>query len=619
MTRPLPALLLAALAVGCVRVVYEPPPPSADTDDTDVSGGARGPVTVTLEPFTFPRPPARFGAVAQGGAVYALRPPDTQVHVTLDRGVTWQQGAEVTGPLFATPTAVFAWDADRLARLSDAGRVATSVTLPEGLPRSAFAGAAVDGDGAIWAWTQAAPVTLWRSDDAAATFARVALPEGTGAVWVCPSAGGPATILADRREVLQWDGAGLAAVAQVTDPMACFVTAAGTTLVVDGYPGTQLRLPRGAADWERSEMPEYATFTQSDDALVRLVDGALEASLDDGQTWAPRVAGVFSDLLMDLTPIGDTLYALRLDLATGNQGLAALAPGATSWAQTTTSGVPRPAIVDVAFAEHDGRMAVLAERNNRYVLCVQDEDGVFSHTMDFAQAQARALALQPDGLRAFVGGDNGAFTIARDDGAVVDVQGQIGDAFGWSETAAVRSAAWTEIAGDLSLVVSTATEIDDGGNLVQYDAFADTWFRKTPERTATSLAVRPAGYHALAVRHTGVDHRFFVHHRSWVSANGWLGKTLETTSLYSADPLWFEAQPTYGVPALSASYSPLHGALAVLWDGGMLELGARFDDLAPVEPTLPYDARAARFDAQGHLWVVLSFGLLRSAEPVALP
>jgi hypothetical protein len=611
--------MAAMLTVGCSKVIYEPPPPTNETGDTDVPASQTGPVELTFEPYTFSRPPARFGAAEQGGTLYALRPPDTHVHVTRDRGWTWQQGAEVSGPLFATPNAVFAWDDDRLVRLHDAGRSTTDVPLPEGRSRDSFASAAVDPDGAIWLWTASTPVSLWRSNDDAASFQQVTLPEAADRLWLCPGAGGPPTLLADRRDVYRWDGTGWTRAAQVNDPMACFVTSAGTLLVVDGFPGTQLRLPANETEWQTIEMPEYATFAETETELLRLVDGSLEASTDDGQTWSPRVAGGATQLLTDLTPIGDTLYALRLDLVTGNQGLAALPPGATDWSQATTSGIPRPAIVDVAFAEADGRMAVLAEQNNRLVLCVQDEDGVFSHTLDFAQAQARALALQPDGLRAFVGGDGGQFLIARDSGAQVDVEGRIGDGSGWSESAAIQSAAWTEIAGDFSLVVGTASEIDDQGNLVQYDAFSNTWFRKTPQRTASSLAVRPAGYHAIAVQHVGVDHRFFVHQRSWVSANGWLGKTLETTSLYSPDPLWFEAEPTYGVRARSASYSPIDGSLAVLWDGGMLELGERFDALRRVEPTLPYDTRAARFAPDGHLWIVQSFGVLRSTTPVTLP
>jgi hypothetical protein len=609
-------VLPVALLVACEREVYTPPVDSDPTADSD-SPVETVQAALAFVEATFPPADVRSGLVAQGGVLYARRNAAPEIEVSENGGRSWHSGVAVDSQLVTTATAVYSLDANGLIRLADAGRSKVSLPLPDGLSRSDIRQIVADASGALWLSTLDVPLVMYRSTDGGETFSEVDFPDEITSPWFCPAAGGPLTTIREGTDVMQWDGSTFQSVGTVTDAMECFVTAAGTILVVDGYPGTQYRLPAGATEWETSEMPEYATFQQVGDDVLRIVPGGgVETSADDGVTWTPRTSADWMYVYFGYVPLGDALVGLRRDNATQTQMLATLAADSTQWTYETIFGLPRREVVDLSFAQATGRMGMLIRNNVRIQLCMHRGDAGWVCGLDFAEAEAQTLSVSPDGQRAFVGGINGRFTIAAEDGSIVDHGGTIDTSGGGPEMLPIRSSAWTEIAGSQVVIASTANDDDSDGRIFWYDEYGQTWYSKTPTSTVDSLAVRPGGYRAIAaLKQDSVG--LFAYHNSWYTTNGWIANLLETYSIFDTSPLWFEADSAYGLPVRSASYSPTTSNLAVLWDYGLLYLGRDFRELSEVTANIPLDSKVARFDHEGYLWIGHPTGLLKSTAPVA--
>lgn len=599
-------------------------PVDSDTDgetgdtvvDTDT---APPPVPLVLQDVPAERAPGRYGLVTDGSRLYALRADGPTLHFSDDLGVTWARGPAVDGFLVQGRGEVFVAGASGVARLTEGGASTEPLALPVGQDAAGVRWLGADGDGALWLSSVAAPIALWRSVDGGESWVEAELPQPAEHVFACPVAAGGLVVIADFARVTRWSGSAFVDLGAVTEPSDCFGTPGGAVHVVAEEPPVERRLPAGSDAWEERALAGYVGYRALGDVVLRVSgDGTVETSADDGATFAPAVGTLWDHTLHTHVAVGGTLVALAASLY-GQQGVARWTPPATSWTQASIGGLPLYARVrDLAFAE-DGRAAMLVNESPLVALYAQDPDGVWYRGAELTAAEARAVAIRPDGERVAVGGDDGVVRFYDALGARAVWSGQMVTAGGYAEPNAVTSLAWADTSGEPVLLIATADASDTAGNVWRgvWNVDHPEWDVRTPTSSTESITLRYGGYHALTAHGAQGSLDFAVQLRSWYTTNGWLAAVLSgnvlstTTDLWEGDSVWVDA-------ALSTSISPVDGTWVQLWSEGRLvfsrpEFAPRFPDA-----TLPREGLAvARFDPQGRLWIG-GEGFFARTEPLTV-
>lgn len=506
-----------------------------------------------------------------------------------------------------------------LTRLAPDATGAVALDLPPGLTRADIRSWRVDGSGTLWVATAASPVALWRlPPDGSWTQVEVGAPSH---LWLCGS-GGPFAVVRDFTDLYRWDGTALTSVGTVTDLSECFATAEGTTLVLEGYgPYVEARFPiEGAV--QRTPVAAYATYSGQGDAILRAGTGFVERSEDDGLTWTPRATWNESLTVYGVFAVGDHLAAAGFGLGY-EQAIFGMANDATGWSIQSGMGFP-PYVraVDLAIAE-DGRMAVLSEENIYVRLHVQDEAGAWHMGPLFAQAEARALAIRPQGDLVFVGGEGGRYTLLDHDGTRLRASGVIESEFGEIDTFTLTSASWSRGFTTDVITVGTAEEGDTDGNLWFWTSPAEhvRWVKVTPESTSDSIAVRPGGYHAVASSSNPTDGpQVLLTMRSWVGTNAWLSNTFGTANLSAnGDGLWQEVDSYWADVPLATLIPPEGYEELFLWSEGRLYGRWGWNEPLVEVQGVPRETTIARFDATGRVWIAANGRLSYAETPFSAP
>ena len=325
--------------------------------------------------------------VTDGTLLYGRRADTEVVQVSADGGTTWSEGLARSGTLVGSGGEVLLLADDGLYRLTEGGGAAEAIPLPPGVVSLNVRGFRTDAEGARWLLTGDTPPALWRQPRGG-TWAAVETG-ATSHLWLCGGSG-PVTVLRDFTEALRWDGATFAARGAVADPSDCFVTSAGTVLVTEGYgPFEQARFPGDGSAPARTELPGFATFQQVEDTVLRLFDGRLEESADDGATWAGRATWSDQLTVYGVLPAGEGVVAQAFGapgVTTWDQAVFQLAPGSSVWTVAAAMGLPLFLDVHELSFGGDGRMALLVRDNIEVRLLVQDRYGAWHHGPLFTQA-----------------------------------------------------------------------------------------------------------------------------------------------------------------------------------------------------------------------------------------
>jgi hypothetical protein len=279
-------------------------------------------------------------------------------------------------------------------------------------------------------------------------------------------------------------------------------------------------------------------------------------------------------------------------------------------------------VVDLAIAE-DGRMAMLSGESNDVRLHVQDSAGAWHKGPLFSQAEARALAIRPEGDLVFVGGAGGRYVLLDHDGTRVRESGVIQSEFGEVDTNAITSASWSHAFLTDVITVGTAEEFDTEGNLWFWTGPAEhvRWVKVTPESTSDSIAVRPGGYHAVATASNPTDGpRVLLTMRSWYGTNAWMSNTFGTANLgANGDALWQEVDSYWSDLPLATLFPPEGYAEMVLWPEGRLYAREGWNLPFVEVEGVPREASIARYDPSGRIWIAAYGKLSHTDAPVSVP
>jgi hypothetical protein len=587
-------------------------------DATDVVVDPGQPIDPSFVQWSPPRAPYRISIGSIGGTAYVAS--TLGVEGSDDLGQTWTvRGA--ASSMTVTSAALFD-QSPTLRRSTDGAARWVELTLPDTLPPGEIQRIHLDGEGQLWVLSRANPPIVARSEDLGDSFELVDLPEGTTTLAPCDAAGGVMTAVRSYADVVQWKDDAWVTLGAAENPGSCFVSAEGTVLLAARDTETvELRWPQGADDWERRPGLGAVTWRQVGDDLTRiLTNGRVDRSPDDGISWTAQASAPGDPFVVAaVTAIGDTLVGLY------GASILRLGPTDTAWEVQPSAGVPAfLRVADFTFAEN-GRMAMILTENISRVLYVQDADGLWWPGAGFTQADAQIVALSPDGERAFVGGATGGFRIVDDRGRTVTRVGRLNDIVGNTEDGRITGAAWgLDGAGNGYVVVSAATEDDRSGGIWvggDNDDFG-TWRRVTPTATATSFAVRPGGYYALALgrREPPVDEVVFAGMRSWVSAGSYTQQMLYKPNFFDSFGVWFEEPSPVGflAPVAAAWNGRYLAGLATLWPGNQLYygFGAGFQQPVALDDVWG-EASAVRIDPGGVMWIATDQGVFRATT--ALP
>lgn len=613
-------LTFTLLLLGCDELT--PPLMDAGPDDKSQQLPPLDPISIAFEPVTFPQAPMRTQLVAHDGALLSV---STQgVDRSDDHGASWTR---VSGSFPEDLTsdgrgALWARTSAALLRSDDGGATFQERPLPADL--AAAGRLFITRDGAVWLLSQAAPFLLARSTDGGATFAPALALEGA-ALAACAPLGDAIAFLIDGATLVRVRDTEVEVLGAVSGAASCATTPGGAVLV-SGYDTStyELRFIDALTAPVRTETSQRWRYQTAGDALVRYgFGGAVELSADDGVSFTAREAAAPDNMTVSvLVAIADAFIALT------TLGPAALEGEASTWVVHAQAGLPPfVSVRALSFARESPGIALLVDDNIQRTLFVALDGVTFVRGQGFAQAEANAVALHPRDDRVVVAGIYGSYRILGDGGRTVLRAGQINTIAGEVDVDPIREVLWEPDPAGSVVLAGTATDDDTRGRLWQLDGEADdnTWRSLTPARTATSAALRPGGFHALAASHfePGQNRALTLSHRSFVSAGSFTTKVLMQSQLFNNNSDWVEADAPVGfTPALSASYAHnwLDG-VAMLWSENRLRYGRTGDRLHEVildPPGLP-ELRVVRFAPDGRLWLGTANGVWRSTAPLALP
>lgn len=620
-------LALVGLALcGC--------PLQGDTPNETLDGGVDGGGGITaadggLKPlpleFTQVIPPAqasRLGLLSDGTTIYARG--TSGIEVTTDVGRSWQRrgAAPQDGQMALSGTeTVWVLGTSGLYRSDDGARTFSTLALPSGLTTSSNPLLHVGSDGVVWISTQEVTPRLFRSADQGASFQPVTLPADTTVLRVCKAKGAGFVAARSAKELVRWDGTALVKLADITNPGSCLLTAAGTVLALGRDTNDfMLRIPQGAAAPERLPGISTAFFIPAGAELIRLLTGGrVERSSDDGATWTPQVT---------TTPEG---FAINEAVATGSTllavttvGLSELLSTATAWSTFENPGLPPYLrVVDLSFATASPAMALLLDDNVQRTVFVARDGVTWKRGMTLVKAQANCIALSPSGDRLFVGGIGGRWRLLTDDGSVQAREDGLGNGAGLTDVNPIQQATWQGDPTGSFVMLTTASASDTEGNVLSRDMEASLayWRFHTPRSTTTAAAVRPGGYHALAmgIQQPGNLRRLLVSFRTFISTNAWNTDLMTWNQVFdSQGGFWVRDTPPIAfTAAISASVTDKAGGIAMLWSDRRLRVGPFPFALREVPLSGEFgEPSVVRFDAQGRLWVGTNGGLFHTATPV---
>lgn len=641
MTRTACSVLVVAVLAACGA------PSSADGGlDGSVDGGADAggpdaslpPLELTFEKVNLPTPPQRSGLVSDGTTLYAVSTIGSlaqgtfrvTVAASTDEGDTFgvRSLTAVNALAAAADGGVYAVTSQQVLRSDDGARTFAPLTLPAGLSLAQTPSLTVTADDALWVTSRGSAPALARSMDRGATFTELTVPAGTTRLEPCSTESGAFVAVRNGDEAFAADGGSLeslGAFASVSGPVTCHVTATGTVLatVSTGNAYEAWRLPAGGTAWSIEASAGFFRFVGGGDRVYRwLNSGRLEVSTDDGATWAPRAGALPNGVvLVDVVRAGTTLVSLVPG------GLAKLPASASAWEVRFTPGLPlAPDVVDLAFAVDNAGLALLLNDNVQRTVYVAEDGTTWRRGRTLPQGAATALALHPDGTQVFLGALDGTYRVLADAGTETVIDSRIETAAGQRDTNPIQQAYWGRAQGSF-IFVTTANASDTAGSVWQLnpDNGVRDWEERRPFSTTTAPAVRPGGYHALAVAAEApppaLTRSLFVTMRSNVSANSFLNYLFTRQPLFGSNAWWLQDEPPVGFTAARAASvnGPWGEGLAVLWPENQLWVGRLPNLLRRVPLPQGYgDLRVVRFGKDGRLWLGGSMGLWRTSTPVVL-
>jgi hypothetical protein len=413
------------------------------------------------------------------------------------------------------------------------------------------------------------------------------------------------------------DGAEWEPLGGYSQVMAAYGTAGGAVLlsVRDAEGTAEVRIADGESE-RRAVISPYLYRERPSGGLLRLNQGIVDASDDDGLTWTPVVTElpnptVVGGVALDDVVLGETTI-----------GLARLEAGASQWKLLAPPPLPNATTArfrDIAFS----RTGVLAVAGEHQVFVSEDGGLFWRYGYRFADTfPIHAIAFRPDGGSIFVGSTLGRYAVLDGGGAEVLGEDSIDDAIGSEpprET--IRQAYWvgseTTPVRQMYVVLTTASEDNVRGQV--WHAVLDdpqaSWTRVNPfDEEAIPNQQRQAGYYGIAVNDQGRGggESWWVGARQFISA----GSSLDHLRLRFGEAWTDGVNPVaFGQPLTISASGEYGQAMALLFSESRLYVGAFTHTFLQANLVgASGDILSAKFAPEGQLWLVTSQGLFRSKQ-----